>query len=410
MNSTGTKDVVDAFETFTRIRGRPTYVLSDNAPCFQEADSIFQQAVRTSLNSKFAETTWAFIPTYSPWWGGQYEIFVRLMKTFLVKYLPEMRITDQLHGVRVLKAAEWCINSRPLYAVPRGINDVGVITPMHFLRVGFKLDEKYSPANVDLPLSVYSKMICNQSLQIQEMWKQLHQEYLSSLRAFHMKRGCFSKRLIKVGDIVLMKNDGFSRNFWPLAIVVKLFPSNDGAIRSVRVKKYAPYAINATLRRKLYKTNSNQGLTPNQIKELTGYFIGQKNPVEVRNLVPFELWKGDQAEPEDMDVGQVGSITVSLHDGKIKGSVHAFWDVSKIQREQQNSPCLVHFQGSQLSGSDKAFWAMGYKNKPQSEIEMFDELPSHLVTKPEDIWMGDEEDEEIHEDVLAFWECYPDPR
>jgi hypothetical protein len=408
ITSMSTESVINAFEAFVNVRGRPTYVLSDNAPCFEESNNIIQKAIRKSLNSKYVEITWAFIPTYSPWWGGQYEIFVRLLKRFLEKFLPTMRITSELHGVQVLKAAEGCVNNRPLYAIPRGINEVAVGSPMRYLRVGFNILEKYFPVNIDLPLEVYKQLKCDQSNQIQEMWQQLHQEYLTQLRKFHMKRGCFSKRPIKVGDIVLMKNDNFSRNFWPIAKVERLFYGRDNVIRSVRVKKYMPYVLNAALRKKNYKQTSNKNLTAKQIRELMGCFISQKRPMEVRNLVPFELWKGDQAEPEDVDDGQVASIEVSLGDHHFKGSTHAYWDTSSIKREEI-PPCTVTFQGSELTGSDKAFLAMGYKNRPKSEIEMFESLPEHLAINDEEVWVGDDEGlEDIREEVAACWNCYPE--
>lgn len=409
MTTMSTQSVVEAFESFVHSRGRPTYVLSDNASCFEEYNNIIQKAIRVTLNSRYVQITWVFIPTYSPWWGGQYEIFVRLMKTFLQKFMPTMRIMNLLQAVHALKAAEGCINNRPLYAVPRGINEVMVGTPMRYLRVGFNLDEKYIQTNVELPLNVLKQLALDQSAQIQEMWQQIHQEYLTQLRKYHQKRGCFSKRPIKVGDIVLIKNDNFSRNFWPIAIVERVFYGRDKVIRCVRVKKYMPHVLNTALRKSKYNQTNNKNLTDDQIRSLMGYFVGQKRPMEVRNLVPLELWKGDQAEPEDMDDGQVASISVGIQDTRIKGSVHAFWDTSKVPKS--SSPSSVSFQGSHLSGSDKAFLAMGYKEKPRSTIHKFDKQPREdMAVREPEVWTGAENSiEGIQEEINAFWECYPEP-
>jgi hypothetical protein len=163
----------------------------------------------------------------------------------LEKHLPKMRITSQLHAYQTLKGAEGVINSRPLYATSKGINDLEVITPMHFLRTGFNLEERYFPLNVDIPLRMYKQLKCDQSAQIQEFWLQLHQEYMTKLREFHEKRGLLSKRAIKVGDIVLIKNEACARNYWPLAKVTRVFPSSkDGIIRRVHLTKYSQTPVN----------------------------------------------------------------------------------------------------------------------------------------------------------------------
>ena len=47
----------------------------------------------------------------------------------------------------------------------------------------------------------------------------------------------FDKRCnIKVGSIVIMKDESLPRGQWPLAIVEEIFPGRDGLVRNVRVK------------------------------------------------------------------------------------------------------------------------------------------------------------------------------
>ena len=106
-----------------------------------------------------------------------------------------------------------------------------------------------------------------------------------------------------------------------------------------------PYTINAKLREAKYGQKGNTKLTAKQIRELTGYFESQRRKVDVRNLCPYELWKGDQAEPEDMQTGQ----TVS-----------------------------VNYQGMIIEGTLMGFIAMGYNEMPVSEIELFEEPSANL--------------------------------
>jgi hypothetical protein len=370
------ESIIPAFETFVHEKGvRPSFVLSDNAADFERTNNILQKAIRDSLSKTYADVKWVFIPSRAPWWGGQYEIFVRLMKNYLWKCMPHMRVTSVLQAVHWVKAAQGCINNRPLYIIPSGINDLEVSTPNTFNNVEFNIEAKYFPFNIDLSLHQYKQMKLDQSKQLKEMWQQFHQEYLTQMRAFHCRKGCFSKKPIKVGDIVLIKKDQVARNFWPIAKVVKIIPSKDGRIRKVMVQKYLPFAINAKLRKAKNLPDDNQSLTADQIRELTGYFDEMRHTQVVDNLVPFELWKGEQAEPEDMDTGQVKTIEVTINNTRIKGSA-------------------------------TGFYAMGYKRRPETQLYEFNELPSEsLRQRPSEKWTSSESfDEDLHQDIMLAWE------
>ena len=41
---------------------------------------------------------------------------------------------------------------------------------------------------------------------------------------------------MKVGDVVIIKDDSSIRNHWPLAIVEEVFPSSDGRVRKVKLR------------------------------------------------------------------------------------------------------------------------------------------------------------------------------
>jgi hypothetical protein len=286
-----------------------------------------------------------------------------------------MKVTGDLQAHHFIKAAQGVVNSRPLYAIPSGINDLEVTTPNHFKSVPFNIEEKYFPLNIDLNTEVYKQLRREQTKQLREMWRQFHEEYLTHMRKFHVRKGCFSKHPIKVGDIVLIKKEQVARNFWPLAKVAKVIAGKrDGYIRTVMVQKYLPFAINAALRRTLHKTDSNQDLTEDQVRNLTGYFEDMRHTQSVANLVPYELWKGDQAEPEDMDTGQVGCVEVS-------------------------------FGNTTLQGSSLAFYAMGIPKVPQSHIHQFLSPESVMLERPADKWTGSSTlDSEFHESLMLSWE------
>lgn len=67
-----------------------------------------------------------------------------------------------------------------------------------------------------------------------EFWYRWRREYLSTL---HCRRKWPQKELdIKEGDVVLLKEKQTKRNEWPMGIIVKAVPSEDGMIRKAEVK------------------------------------------------------------------------------------------------------------------------------------------------------------------------------
>jgi hypothetical protein len=96
-------------------------------------------------------------------------------------------------------------------------------------------------------------------------------------------------------------------------------------------------------------------------------------PYSVKNLVPYELWKGDQAEPEDMDDGQVNEIEVS-------------------------------FGESRLKGSNAAFYAMSNKKRQPSQIHQFNKVSWAMTIREDDVWTSTQFlDEEFHQHFVSAW-------
>ena len=68
-----------------------------------------------------------------------------------------------------------------------------------------------------------------------QYWQRWHREYLQSLQ--NRDKWLHSKRNLTIGDVVLSKEDGRPCNQWPLAKVIKAYPSEDGRVRKVRILK-----------------------------------------------------------------------------------------------------------------------------------------------------------------------------
>lgn len=68
-----------------------------------------------------------------------------------------------------------------------------------------------------------------------QFWQRWRKEYLQSLQTRTKWQN--SRRNLQIGDIVIDKDDDLPRNQWPLAKVTNTYPSDDGLVRKVEIKK-----------------------------------------------------------------------------------------------------------------------------------------------------------------------------
>ena len=74
-----------------------------------------------------------------------------------------------------------------------------------------------------------------------EFWSRWKKEYVSNLQ--RRSKWNNAVRNFKSGDVVLLKQADVKRNQWPLAIVTKPLPSEDGLVRSVELKTTANKSV-----------------------------------------------------------------------------------------------------------------------------------------------------------------------
>jgi hypothetical protein len=299
------REIGKAIQCFIAERGQPEMVISDNAQQFKMLKNIYEDAIRSHVNQYSPFTAWHFIPARAPWWGGFYEGMIRPFKEILRSLLPSMRIRDLMHAHRIVKMAESCMNHRPLWATTDANGDMIVVTPFQFLSVGVRMDMPY-PAN-DTDLEVLEKIQTAQAVQVRNLWHQIRRSYLTELQAFHNKRVPAKERVLKVGDLVLIKDDWHARNYWSIGRITETIEGYNGKVRTVRLEKYVPNEVNKGLALSKYGLRGESKLNKAQRRELTGYFKGLNEPQAVKNLVPFELWQGKKFEhPADGIVRQIG--------------------------------------------------------------------------------------------------------
>ena len=213
------EDFLKSFRRFSARRGIPQTMYSDNASTFVKA--------RDKINIMYGDQApqWKFITPRSPWKGGCWERMVRTVKSHLKKVLGNQTITkDELETV--LPEIEYVVNTRPLTTVTDAPTDIRPLTPADFVLNRENLD-------FSTPKSIQKSLVTG-TQQLHKFWKLWSNSYLKGLP--RMVPTFKEKGNLLLGSVVLIKEDNLPRLQWPLARIIDLMPSDDGRIRTVRLK------------------------------------------------------------------------------------------------------------------------------------------------------------------------------
>lgn len=175
---------------------------------------------------------WHFIPERAPHFGGLWEAAVRSFKTHLRRVVGNTKL-DFEEMCTVLTQIEACLNSRPLGTIPHD-NDDGIetLTPGHFL-IGRPIQAIPDDPQSYQSLNILRRWYLCQGL-VRHFWGRWRNEYLVALRK-HSKWKHPSENL-RVGDIVVLKEDNLVPSQWPIAKIVETNEGADGLVRVVTLK------------------------------------------------------------------------------------------------------------------------------------------------------------------------------
>ena len=219
-----------AFHRFISRRGLPATLLSDNAKTFKSASKEIHSIARSTEVSQYLtnqRTSWKFIVAKASWWGGFWERMVRSVKRCLRKIIGKATLRlEELNTILV--EVESVINCRPLtyvYDDQEGISFA--LTPSH-LMYGRRITTTPNATHFEV-MSTLTKRVKYHRRLLEQFTNRWKKEYLLSLREHHsMKHQGSQGPCIKVGDVVLLYDEGTKRAFWKLAVVNELIQgSND---------------------------------------------------------------------------------------------------------------------------------------------------------------------------------------
>ena len=194
-------------------RGLPTLFISDNGKTFKDA-KVKKLTSDRNIDWKFN------VPTAS-WWGGFFEICVKLVKRCLKKVLGNAKLGyEELESVLI--ETEGVLNSRPLTYVYDELSEAP-LTPSHLV-VGRRLLDQ-SPA-ARAPMNTLAR---------RERYLEWRKEYLTGIREYQKLKGGEQRRVIKVGDVVHIYADKTPRQQWRMGKVENLLRGRDNEVRAAEV-------------------------------------------------------------------------------------------------------------------------------------------------------------------------------
>ncbi|XP_062703697.1 uncharacterized protein LOC134286142 [Aedes albopictus] len=225
-----------ALDRFTWRRNKPQHLYSDNGTNFIGAKNALHKLYRMlqpghdsdQISKHLAEDNiqWHLIPPRAPNFGGLWEAAVKVAKNQLVRQLGSSLLSFE-ELTTVLIKIEGCMNSRPLLPLSSDPNDLGTLTPAHFLvrnmiRPLPEADIRNTPLN---RLDQYQKL----QKYSQTFWHRWRNEYLKELNRQYCANP--KRNLINVGDIVILKDESLAPARWPLARIIETHPGPDGVTR-----------------------------------------------------------------------------------------------------------------------------------------------------------------------------------
>ena len=241
-NTLDTDSYISALRRFLAERGPVRQIRSDRGTNFVGArkeladalDEMDQDKVKGHLRRENCD--WIDMKMNVPaasHMGGCWERQIRTVRNVLAALLEESgtHLDDESFRTLMKEVQNYIVNSRPLTVNNMASPDFPEpLTPNHLLTMKTKV--LMPPPGVFQREDLYSKRRWRRVQHLADVfWNRWKKEYLLTLQ----QRQKWTKpcRNLKVGDVVLVKNDNLPRIQWKLARVEETLPSDDGFVRKV---------------------------------------------------------------------------------------------------------------------------------------------------------------------------------
>ena len=240
LESMDTSSFINALRRFFALRGPAKLLRSDCGTNFigacRELGINSSGRQKESLDRFLADQgcEWHFNPPHASHMGGSWERMIGIARRILDAMLLQLGPAKLSHEVLSTLMAEVTaiMNARPLCAVSSDPDQPLILAPATLLtqKIGAPLDAPCESDDKDLFRSQWRRV-----QRLADMfWGRWRREYINSLQA--RTRWTTEKPNLREGKVVLLKDAQAKRNDWPLGLITKTFPSEDGKVRKVLVK------------------------------------------------------------------------------------------------------------------------------------------------------------------------------
>ncbi len=237
VSSLSTDCFLAALRRFVSRRGLPSDIFSDCGTNFKGANKVLQDFINIAksnhvvVDSANRGIQWHFNPPGAPHFGGLWEAGVRSIKHHLTRVVGESLLTfEEMHTL--VCQIEAILNSRPLIPASADPNDLSALTPAHFL-VGSSLVSVPEHDHLDTKLNRLQRWDLVQQRQ-QLFWKRWSNEFITRMQ--QRPKWCRTSENLKVGQLVIVKDERLPPLKWKLGRVLLVHPGADGQVRVATVK------------------------------------------------------------------------------------------------------------------------------------------------------------------------------
>ena len=235
LHSLETQEFLQSFRRLVVRKGRPSKVYSDNAKTFVAAVRWLKKAQSDEKFNDYLATNqihWQFNLSRAPWWGGQFERLIGLVKRALHKTIGNGCL--RWHELQdILLDVEVALNCRPLTYLEDDIQ-MPTLTPNAMLFVGSTFAPELAAHHLeDTDLRKRAKYLfkCKEAI-----WRRWSNEYLRGLRERHNQKHKNTSFSVAIGDVVIIQSEERNRGKWPLGVVKELYKGRDGVVRAVKLR------------------------------------------------------------------------------------------------------------------------------------------------------------------------------
>ncbi|KAM7281667.1 uncharacterized protein ISCGN_006482 [Ixodes scapularis] len=240
IESMDASSLINALRRFFAISGPAKQLRSDCGTNFVGACSelnlrtsgLDNDKVQAFLSSQ--NCSWVFNPPHSSHFGGAWERMIGISRRILDSMLLEHRPSRLSHEVLVTFLAEVSaiINARPLVPVSMDPECWDILSPSTLLtqKVG---GDTLPPCEFNVK-DLYRSQWHQMQWLADSFWHRWRRGFLTTLQS--RRKWQDSRRDLKEGDIVLLRDKQVHRNEWPMGAIVNTFPCAEGKVRKVEIK------------------------------------------------------------------------------------------------------------------------------------------------------------------------------